>query len=145
MGRSDRPAPTPITGAHFQLLQSFGRSALQRKSRDKDRRKLWALACQSAGLPVIPRDEVIDAWKKYVGGLSEHSSIAINGDIDPNYTTLGVTYRGRITAAHTTKTLSLLRRVIGIFARTFDSREDFLNGAEALSQKTADRIWGKQP
>lgn len=85
---------------------------------------------------------VVAQWKLFVGGVSKRSGIAMNGDIDPFYTTLGVTWDGNIYAAHTTKTSSLLKRVTGIFAKSFKTREAFLNAIEKISKMTADRVFG---
>lgn len=144
MAKQRRPPPpsTQITEAHFRLLREFGRNPMQKRATDRHRKDLWRMGCQSAQMPYVPRDKVIEAWKKYVGGLSAHSGIAINGDVDPAYTTLGVTFRGLITSAHTTKTVSLLRRVMMIYAKTFDSRATFLAAAESLCGKVADKAWG---
>lgn len=143
--RVSRAPPTQITEAHFRLLREFGRNTLQKKAKERHREELWRLSCQSGQVSYVLRSDVIEAWKKYVGGLSAHSGIAINGDVDPVYTTLGVTFRGLITSAHTTKTLSLLGRVLRIYAKTFDSREAFMTGAQALCVRVADKIWGKKP
>ena len=144
MPKQRRRPQTQITEAHFRLLREFGRNPLQKKANEGHRKDLWRMACQSAHVIFVPREVVIEAWKKYVGGLSAHSGIAINGDVDPQYTTLGVTFGGLITSAHTTKTVSLLRRVMMIYAKTFDSRESFLVGAESLCRKVADKAWGKK-
>jgi hypothetical protein len=102
---------------------------------------MWEMACQSAGLPVVPRDAVIGYWKQYIGGQSRHSSIAINGDIDPKYTTLGIAWEGKLTAAHTTRTTSLLERVLIIFAKCFSSRAEFLDAMEKVSNKVSNKIF----
>lgn len=142
--RRRRAPPQPqITEAHFRLLQAYGRHPLPKRVSKREQRKVWELMCQSANLPHIDREEVVTAWKAFIGGQSEFSSIAINGDIDPNYTTLGVTYGGKLVAAHTTRTLALLRRVLLIFARSYPSRDAFLDAAEDLSKAIADRAFKK--
>ena len=99
------------------------------------------MMCQTAHLALVPREEVEEAWKKYVGGQSEHSSIAINGDIDPNFTTLGITYLGKLTSAHTTKTPALLKRVLLIWSKSFTDRIEFLNAAERLCKSIANKTF----
>ena len=139
--RRRRGPPPQISEAHFRLLKEYGRNDLPGRINVQEQRRLWEMMCQSAGLPHADREQVVEAWKTFIGGQSEHSSIAINGDIDPSYTTLGITYLGRLIAAHTTKTPALLGRVMEIFARSFDSRADFLNAAERLCHKVTTKVF----
>ena len=145
MGTRRRGPPPPqiqVTEAHFRLLRVFGRNPNAKNMRKKEQDQLWAMMCQGANLPPVDRELTIDAWKRYVSGQSTHSSIAINGDIDPNFTTLGVSYGGAITAAHTTRTSKLLERVIKIWAKSFPSRDAFLNAAQGLCTNIADKVFG---
>jgi len=121
----------------------FGRNPRAKNMRKKEQDQLWDMMCQGANLPPVDRELTIDAWKQYVSGQSKHSSIAINGDIDPNFTTLGVSYAGTITAAHTTRTKKLLERVTTIWAKGFRSRNDFLNAAQELCTMVADKVYGR--
>jgi hypothetical protein len=133
-----------VSQEHFRLLQEFGRNELQRRVSDTQREQMWEFACQSARLPVIQRKVVIEHWKIFIGGISNRSGIAINGDVDPKYTTIGITWENHIYAAHTTKTTSILKRVLEIFAKTFSDRETFLSAAEQLCRQTADRAFKKK-
>lgn len=125
-----------VTEAHFRLLKEFGRNTLQQRLSDRERAMLWQISCKQAHVPLIPQDVVIEAWKEYVGGVSRRSGIAINGDVDPEYTTVGVTFDNLLTAAHTTKTKSLLVRLLRIWRRAFDSEADFLEAAERLVHRS---------
>lgn len=131
----------PVTEAHFRLLKVFGRNPKTKTMKKKEQDQLWLMMCQSAGVPMVEREVTIHVWKDFVKGESKHSSIVINGDIDPNLTTLGVAFKGKISSAHTTKTKSLVGRVIQIWARSFSSRTDFLNAAQELCTQVASRVF----
>jgi hypothetical protein len=122
-----------VTKAHFDLLKNFGRSAVQQNLADKDKETLWRLSCQTARIVHVPLDTVILVWKDFIGGESSRSSIAINGDIDPNYTTIGVTFDRLLVATHTTTTRALLERVLKIWRRGFSSDEDFMESVRTIS------------
>jgi hypothetical protein len=140
--RRTRPGPPPqISEAHFRLLREYGRNDLPNRISPREQKRLWEMMCQSAGLPIVERERVVEAWKTYIGGQSEHSNIAINGDIDPRFTTLGITYLGKLTAAHTTKTPALLKRVLKIFAKSFSSRAEFLDAAERMCRSVANAVF----
>lgn len=136
------PPPTPVTEGHFRLLRVFGRNPNAKNMRSKEQDQLWNMMCQGAGVAPIERELAIEAWRKFVSGQSSHSSLAINGDIDPNFTTIGVSFNGAITAAHTTKTKKLLERVAFIWAKSFPSRNAFLNAAQELCTRIADKTFG---
>jgi hypothetical protein len=122
-----------VTKAHFDLLKNFGRSAVQQNLADKDKDTLWRLSCQTARIAHVPLDTVVLVWKDFIGGESSRSGLAINGDIDPNYTTLGVTFDRLLVATHTTTTRALLERVLKIWRRGFSSDEDFMESVRGIS------------
>jgi len=149
MGKRRRKGPPPgvagqISEVHFRLLQTYGKNPLPQKIGKQEQRKLWQMMCEGASVPHVDRELVVDAWKTYISGTSRYSSIAINGDVDPKLTTLGVAYHGKITAAHTIKTPALLKRVMRIFAKGFESRSDFLAAAERLCISIADKVFGEK-
>lgn len=119
---------------HFRLLRIFGKNVLQKNVSDKERRTMWELACRSAKLAIVPHDDVVEKWRLFVAGESKDSSIAINGDIDPQFVTLGVTYKSKLVAGHTSTTQALLRRLLQIWRRAFDSDEAFLEAVEAVTR-----------
>lgn len=123
----------PVTEVHFRLLREFGRSRLRQKVDEEQRREMWRLVCQGASVPYIPHERVVEEWKAFISGESEHSSLALNGDIDPGFTTVGFTYRSALVAAHTTRTRALLRRILGIFRKCFGSDDEYLEQARLLA------------
>lgn len=120
---------------HFKLLQIFGRDGKQKKASPEVRATIWKMMCQGAGIPAIDHSKVVEEWKNYIAGESEHSGIAINGDIDPQFVSIGITYKKKITSAHTTPTASLLRRILGIYARAFPNKEQFLEQMESMCRE----------
>jgi hypothetical protein len=125
--------PPPITEVHFRLLREFGRSKLREKIAENERREMWRLVCQGAGVPYVPHEKVVEEWKNFISGESEKSSLALNGDIDPNLTTVGFTYRGALVAAHTTRTKALLRRLMTILRKCFSSDDEYLESVRLLA------------
>lgn len=125
-----------VTKAHFDLLKNFGRSAVQQNLSDKDKETLWRLSCQTARIAYVPLETAVSVWKDFIGGESSRSSLAINGDIDPNYTTLGVTFDRLLVATHTTTTRALLERVLKIWRRGFSSDEDFMESVRSISSSS---------
>lgn len=123
----------PISETHFRLLQSYGRNKLLRRLGEKERLELWRLTCESAGVPHVPRDAVVDRWKAFVSGESRDSSIAVNGDIDPAYVTVGITFREKLVAAHTTRTPALLRRLLRIFRKAHPDEAAYLEAVRELA------------
>jgi hypothetical protein len=138
---ANKGPPPAVDERHFRLLRAYGRHELPERISRREQEKLWEMMCQSAGVPFAPREEVEQAWKTYIAGQAEHSSVAINGDINPRYTTLGVAYHGKITAAHTIKTPALLKRVLLIWAKSFGNRTEFLNAAERMCKAVAAQIY----
>jgi hypothetical protein len=138
------PPQAIVVEGHFRLLREYGRNPLPHRISDREQRELWRMMCQTAGLPHVERERVVEEWKRFIGGQSKQSSIAINGDIDPRYTTLGIAFHGKLSAAHTTKTSKLLERVMKIYARAYPNRDTFLDAAETLCRKIADRVFGPQ-
>lgn len=132
MGRRPRRKANPITAAHFDLLKQFGRSSMQKKATARMREELWTMCCHGAKLPVVPLEDCKAAWKDYITGESRYSGLAVNGDIDPNYVSVGFTYQRRTTAAHTTRTEALLKRLLKIYRRTFRDHDAFLRRMETL-------------
>lgn len=122
-----------ITQAHFELLRNFGRWKLREKMSEEHERTTWEVACRTARLPVVSREEVVDAWRTFVTGESDRSSLAVNGDVDPNFVSIGVAWDGKLVAAHTTRTRALLRRVLSIFRRVSFSDEEYLEAVRELS------------
>lgn len=125
-----------VTEAHFRLLKEFGRNTLQQKLGDREREMMWALSCRQGNVAVIPQEVVVDAWKDYVGGVSQRSGLAINGDINPEYVTVGVTFDNLLTASHTTRTRPLLDRLLKIWRQGFSSDEEFLEAAQRLTTRS---------
>ncbi len=127
MADSQDQAPAPqITEQHFRVLRQFGRSNFQRQMTATDRDTLWRMACQQARIAPLPLDTVVAEWHRFIQGSSAESGLAMNGDIDPAYVTIGVLHRGLVQAAHTMPTRNLLIEALRIHARTFSDREAFL-------------------
>lgn len=145
MGRRRRsrppPPPSAITVAHFNLLRAYGRNHLAKKVSKREAEKLWEIACNTAQIAYVPREQVEEEWKRYIAGQSNYSAIAINGDIDPKFVTLGITYVGVHHSSHTLRTMALLKRVLLIWARCFPNRSAFLSAAERLCQNIAKKIF----
>lgn len=125
-----------VTEAHFRLLKEFGRNTLQQQLGDREREMMWSLSCRQGGVTVLPHEIVVDAWKDYVGGVSQRSGLAINGDIDPEHVTIGVTYDNLLTASHTARTRPLLSRLLQIWRRSFSTDEEFLLAAQKLTTRS---------
>jgi hypothetical protein len=134
---SRRPKPT-ILIEHFRLLERFGKSKVQKTVDDKTKEQLWVTVCSTAGVPTIPLADVIEEWKQYISGQSDHSGIVISGSVDPEYTSIGVCYDRKITAAHTTRTITLLTKLLHIFRGTFKNKEAFLAEMEGLCKKISE-------
>jgi|GEM_PF-4855593 len=123
------------TQRHFALLKNFGRATLQKKLPDKEKELLWGLSCRTGKVAELPLELVVDVWKEFVGGLSKRSGIAVNGEYDPQYTAIGVTYDRMLVAAHTTTTRALLERVLRIWRRTFASDGDFMESVRVIAER----------
>ncbi len=132
-----------VTEPHFRLLREFGRNTFQQKLSDREREMMWQLSCRQGGVAVLPQEVVVEAWKEYVGGVSKRSNLAINGDIDPELVTVGVTYDELLTASHTSPMRPLLGRLLQIWRKAFASDEEFLEAAERLVRKSVGL--GRQP
>lgn len=131
-----------IYNEHFRLLKTFGRNREMDGYTKRDKKKIWATMCEMARLPVVEHEEVVEAWRSFVSGNSARSSIAADGDIDAEYTTIGVLRDQRIVASSTAKTKSLLMKVLGIFVRTFKTREEFLDMMSAMCHHQATKHFG---
>lgn len=137
------PGPADPTNEHFRLLKEYGRHPLPKQLHTRrEREALWQALCQSAKVPYIPREEVEEEWKRFVAGSSKHSALAMNADIDPEFTTVGVSHYNRLVASHTTRTKALLERMVQFFARCHPDRSAFLNSMEFLCQKVAQDTFG---
>lgn len=130
---SDETAKRAVTKMHFELLKNFGRSALQRDLSDKDKETLWKMSCQTAKLVYVPLETTIEVWKEFIGGESTRSHIAISGEIDPNYTTIGVTFDRALVATHTTTSRAILRKVLQIWRRSFGSEDEYMEAVRKLA------------
>lgn len=121
---------SPVVGVeHFELLHRFGRNRYQKFAKsEKDH--LWKLACEAARLPYLPWEEVLEHWKQFIAGQAEHSSLAINGDIDPHLVTVGVCHDKKLWGSHTTRTEKLLEKILEIYSRTFRTEAEFLDSIE---------------
>ena len=118
--------PMAVPGrAHFELLLSYGKSSVRRGLADDDKEKLWLLSCEQKGLRPFPLEEVIQEWKAFLYGESKHSSLSVSGNVDPEIVTVSVLHQAAIVASHSTTTKAMLARLLGIYARCFDSRKEF--------------------
>ena len=138
MGRRQREKIL-IGEPHFRLLRQFGKNPVQKKADEEMREKLWHMCCQGGRVPYVPHGEVITAWKRFIAGESHYSGIAINGDVDPGYVSLAITFERRVVAAHTTKTPALIKRLLKIHSQTFESPEEFLEAMEKVCKRTVNR------
>jgi hypothetical protein len=138
-----------VTLEHFRLLQTFGRNPLQKKANDAQREEFWRMICDSAPrVEYVPHDQVVTAWREFITANAQESGLAINGDIDPNYVSIGVTYKRKMAAAHTTRTRPLLKRLLQIYMGAFDNRAAFLDQMEELCKEVAntpEKKKGKRP
>lgn len=115
-----------ITPKHFSLLQSFGKTEVQKRLSPEDRERLWEMSCQQQRLHAFPLAQVIEAWKEFIEARSSASGIVLSEQPDPDYVGLGISYNGLICAAHTGKIAPLLKRLLKLYANTFASYEAFL-------------------
>jgi len=115
-----------VDQAHFKLLRQFGQSDLQKTSTDDERERRWMMSCDQARLPRVPLANVKKEWVAFVSGSSRYAGLAVNGDIDPRWVSIGILYNGHLFAAHTVKSRVLLKKLLGIHARNFKDREAFL-------------------
>lgn len=148
--RKGRSGPIPdvhekpslyTTEAHFRLLREYGRNPLAQKISKREQEKLWELLCTTARVQFIPRELVEEEWKRYISGKSEHSGLAINGDIDPEFTTIAFSHHQRLTAGHTTRTTKLLDKILEIFARNHSTKDAFLDAVEFKCKRIADKVF----
>jgi hypothetical protein len=134
-----------VTLEHFRLLRTFGRNEMQRRASDTQRNEFWRMVCQSTpGVPFVPHEEVVAAWKKFITGNAVDSGLALNGDIDPSYVSVGVTYKRKMVAAHTTRMKPLIKRLLSIYSKAFGTRAEFLDAMEALSKEVVEQGEKKQ-
>jgi len=135
-GRKATSVNPKISLEHFRLLRTFGRNELQRKASDSQREEFWRMICQSApGVHYVPHEQVVSAWKEFITGNSQESGLAINGDIDSNYVSVGVTYHRKMAAAHTTRMKPLLNRLLRIYLQAFQNKAEFLNAMEEICKE----------
>ena len=128
-----------VTVLHFKLLRTFGRNELQRRATDTQRNEFWRMVCESTpNVEYVPHEVVVSAWKKYITANSEDSGLALNGDVDANYVSVGITYKRKMFAAHTTPVRSLIKRLMSLHMRAFDNRVDFLDAMETLCKEVAE-------
>ncbi len=125
-----------VTEKHFELLKNFGRAQLQKQLPDKEKEMLWVMSCRTARIAELPLELVVDVWKEFIGGLSKRSGIAINGEYDPQFTAVGVTYDKVLVAAHTTRTPALLERVLRIWRRVFSSDDEFMESVRSIALRS---------
>jgi hypothetical protein len=125
----------PIRAEHFKLLRTFGRNMKAQQLEDPMKDRLWQLACKTASLPVVPQEEVVKAWRLLVQGESTDSDLAINGDVDPEFTSIAVTYKKRMVASHTTHTDRLLLKLLSIYCRKFNGPAEFEQALLNLAAK----------
>lgn len=142
--RKPRKPLSPVSHEHFRLLKEYGRNPLTQQITKREGIKLWEMACGSARVPVIPREHVVEEWKKYITGQSKFSGIAINAEVDPQLTTVALTHNERLTAGHTTRTDKLFDKLLELFARCFPNRESFLNAVEFKCGVAANKVWKKE-
>lgn len=135
--------PSAIREEHFRLLREYGRSPIVEKMSTKEREVFWATLCNSAMLPPVDHKLVVEEWKRYITGTSNESGVALNNDIDPTMCAIGVSYRKKLTASHTTRTTSLLDRLIALYAKCFPNREAFLDDMQKRTTKIANKFFGK--
>lgn len=124
-----------LSREYFRVLQQFGRNDVGRRLKGRAREALWRQALGFARLPYIPLKEVHASWLVFVEGSSSHSGLVVNGDIDPSYVSVGVTYHGVIGEAHTTKITALLKKLLAIYARRFRDPETFYRAVLDLCPK----------
>ena len=131
------PPPTGPLAEHFRILHNFGRSKLVQEKHDDltFREEMWRMSCASARLPYVPHADVVAAWKQFIVGHHGDSSLALSGDVDPHFISLGVAFQHKLVAAHTLRTRTLLRQVLSIYARAFPEGNDFLAEVQGLCQE----------
>lgn len=139
MPNNPRGPASLVTEEHFRLLQAFGKRS---KGLPEDHKKqLWGLGCEGARIPFVPHEIVVEVWKQYLGGTSQNSSIAVNGDASPGHVTVGICFKGKLTASHTTRVSSILGHLLRIRAEHCGSREEFLETTQILAEKIALKVF----
>jgi len=124
-------SPPPVVGVeHFELLHRFGRNKYQKSASKIEKDNLWKMSCEAARLPHVPWEQVLEHWKQFLAGQAEHSSLAINGDVDPHLVTVGVCHDKKLWGSHTTRTEKLLEKILEIYSRTFKTPEEFFDSME---------------
>jgi hypothetical protein len=131
------PPPTPVQAEHFVLLRQFGRNGYQKQATPEMREKLWEMVCQSSGVPYVDHAKVVHAWKDFITAQSAYSAIALNGEADPAYISIGIAFKKKLVASHTGKMIPILQRILRLYARTFRTREEFMEDVERLCKKIA--------
>ena len=135
--KQQAPPPTPVQAEHFLLLRQFGRNQYQKHATPEMREKLWEMVCQSSGVAYVEHTKVVNAWKDFITAQSAYSAIAINGEADPAYVSVGIAFKKKLVASHTGKMGPILQRILKLYARSFRTREEFLEDVERLCKKIA--------
>lgn len=131
-----------IHNEHFRLLRTFGRNREMDSYTKRDKKKIWTTMCEMARLPVVEHEEVVEAWRTFVSGNSARSSLVADGDIDAEFTTVGVYRDKRIVASSTMKTKFLLMKLLKIYVRSFKTKEEFLEMMSAMCHHQAVKQFG---
>jgi len=126
MGGDGHTSTPVVLPEHLSLLRQFGRSRFQRTLAPAQREEFWRETCKKGQIPHVPLAAVTEAWRRFVAGQSEHSGLALNGEIDPSFVSVGVTYHRRIQAAHTAPARSLLKHLLLLYRQAFKDEELFL-------------------
>lgn len=110
-----------VNAKHFELLKTFGRSAQAESLDEEQQETLWKIACQSGRLPVVPREIVVEEWKKMITANSRRTKVVMSGEADKNYISIGIAFDGLIVAGHTTTVRGLVKKIAKIVRSTVDS------------------------
>jgi len=128
-----------IVSHHFYLLRQFGKNPMQKNADPQTREQLWMMCCQGANVPYVVHAQVVEEWKRFIAANAQYSGLAVNGDVNPQFLSIAVTYKKRMVAAHTTKTESLLKRILQIYSKTFKTPDEFLEKMEVMCRETVGR------
>jgi hypothetical protein len=129
--------PQGLSGAHLTLFRDFGHQPNIAKLDRQERIQCWDHMCRLMKLPAAPYELVVEAWRDMVNGESDETRVTLANFIDPRIISVGITFRGKIQAAHSLQMKYLLRKILVLHMANFPDGGTFLHEMRNLCIKVA--------
>ncbi len=127
MAESRKRARPPVDQRHFQTLRTFGQEAQVARMSEDQQRKLWAITCKAAKLPVVPLEAVRESYMTFLQGEAAHARLLCKDDgVAPGLVRVSTTYRNKIVAAVTMPVEALMSAILPTFRRHYPTDEEAL-------------------